>query len=403
MLKLLFAFFLCAPLFSAVQVGVDVLLQERPELLAGKKIALITNHTAINSSLESTLDLLKSKYRVTCVFAPEHGLNGDQYAEKEVVDGTLGALLVYSLHGKTRRPTEEMLKGIDVLVYDIQDIGSRSYTYISTLFYCMEEAAKRHIKIVVLDRPNPMGGLVVDGPLLEEKWRSFVGYINVPYVHGMTVGELAQFFNEEYGVQAHLEVVPMKGWKREMTFEKTGLTWVPTSPQIPEGDTPFFYPATGLIGNFSLVSIGIGYTLPFKVIGAPWIEATHFAETLNRLKLAGVTFCPFYFRPFFGKFKNESCQGVTICITDKRQFLPFTTQYAIIGVLKALYPKRFNEAISNIQDDKTRLEMLCKLNGGEEIFRIISQEPYFIWKLRERFQKEREHFVAKRRKYLIYN
>jgi uncharacterized protein YbbC (DUF1343 family) len=180
MFKTVFFLFLSLPLFGAIQVGVDVLLEEDPHFLEGKKIALVTNHTAVNARFETTLELLQRHYHVACVFAPEHGLNGDHYAEKEVIDSRVGSTTVYSLHGKTRRPTDEMLKGIDILVFDVQDIGSRSYTYISTLFYCMEEAAKRKIPVLVLDRPNPMGGHLVDGPLLDEKWRSFLGYVNVP-------------------------------------------------------------------------------------------------------------------------------------------------------------------------------------------------------------------------------
>jgi len=184
------------------------------------------------------------------------------------------------------------------LLFDVQDIGTRSYTFISTLFYCMEEAAKASIPFIVLDRPNPMGGIVVDGPLLDEEWRSFLGYIKVPYCHGMTIAELALFFNEEYKVGCKLTVIPMRGWKRTMVFTQTGLPWMPTSPQIPEADTPFFYPATGLIGHCSIVNIGIGYTLPFKLVGAPWVEAEKFADALNQQKLPGVYFSLFITVPF---------------------------------------------------------------------------------------------------------
>lgn len=392
---------LFSPLFGAVQLGIDTLF-ENYDCLKNKNVGLITNHTAINSRFESTVDIFKKRkdFKLVAVFAPEHGLYGDHYADNLVADSELEGIPLYSLHGKTRRPTDKMLANVDVLVFDIQDIGCRSYTYISTLFYSMEEAAKRNIKVVVLDRPNPLGGQIVDGPLLEEKWRSFLGYINIPYCHGMTVGELARFFNEEYHVGTDLVVIPMKGWKREMTFEKTGLRWMPTSPQIPEGDTPFFYPTTGLIGQLSLTSIGIGYTLPFKIVGAPWLNGEKLALKLNELKLPGVNFTPFYFRPFFGKFKSQECQGVKIFVTDAKSFLPVTTQYAILGVLKTLYPKQFKEALDGMMEVASKKESFNKLNGSEEILRIISQENYFIWKIRERFQKDKEKFLPIRRKYL---
>jgi uncharacterized protein YbbC (DUF1343 family) len=394
-----------SPLAAKVNVGVDVFFQEHLDmsLVKGKRIGLITNHTAVNSACIATVDLFRQKNlgcKLTAIFSPEHGLHGDQYAEKYVADHSLNGIPVYSLHGKSRRPSQESLKKVDVLIFDMQDIGSRSYTYISTLFYCMEEAAKCGVKFLVLDRPNPLGN-VVDGPSLEKKWRSFIGYVNVPYCHGMTVGELAHFFNQEYKIGVNLQVVEMRGWRREMTFEETGLPWIPTSPQIPEADTAFFYPTTGFIGQLSMVSIGIGYTLPFKVVGAPWIHADNFSEKLNALHLPGVLFCPFRFRPFFGKFKSETCQGVKIVITDTRNYLPVTTQYAILGVLKSLYPSQFRAAIDALKESKTALELCHKLNGSEEILRILSTESYFIWKLKERFQKDKGEFLQVRKKYLL--
>lgn len=391
-------------LFASLKVGVDVFFDESidQKMLQGKRVGLVTNHTAINCDFLTTLDLFKQAnrgYKLTAIFSPEHGLYGDLHAEKNVADSSIDGVPIYSLHGKRRRPTLEMLKKIDVLVYDIQDIGSRSYTYISTLFYCMEECAKLGLKCIVLDRPNPLGG-IVDGPMLEEKWRSFVGYVNIPYCHGMSVGELAHFFNEEYNVHADLTVIAMKGWKREMIFRETGLVWIPTSPQIPEEDTAFFYPTTGIIGQLSIVSIGVGYTLPFKIVGAPWIDSEIFADKLNKLHLPGVTFCSFYFRPFFGKFKSENCQGVKIVITDPKTYLPFTTQYALLGILKTLYPKEFKVAMETCSSSSANCDMFNKLNGNDEMLTILRNDNYFIWKMRDRFQKERELFLQKRKKYL---
>ena len=237
-------------LLAKVQLGVDVFFQEeRFKALKGKKVALLINHTSVDGQQRPTLELLQEvegDFKIRALFCPEHGMTGVAHNAEHVAHQKEGHLTCYSLHGTHRRPTTEMLKGIDVVVCDIQEIGCRSYTYATTLYYMMEEAAKRNIEVVVLDRPNPLGGMIVDGPMLKDTNRSFLGYINVPYCHGMTIGELARFFNEEYKVKCRLKVVPLKGWKREMTYQETGLAWTPTSPQIPEADTPFFYPATGL-------------------------------------------------------------------------------------------------------------------------------------------------------------
>lgn len=388
-----------------VMVGSEVLMtEEHVTILTGKKIGLITNHTAVTSRMQSTYDLLKrqakkSNYSIVALFAPEHGIKGDVYAEKNVEDEIhVEGIPVYSLHGKSQRPNDQMLKNIDLLIYDIQDIGSRAYTYVTTLFYVMEEAAKRKIPVVVLDRPNPMNGLIIDGPMLKEKWRSILGYVNVPYCHGMTVGELAQLFNGEYKVGCNLHVIPMKGWNRRMSFHDTGLNWIPTSPNIPEASTALFYPTTGFLGELTIVNIGIGYTLPFKLVGAPWIKAERFAQTLNNQKFPGVHFEPFYYRPFYGKFAHEDCQGILIVITNTEVYKPVTTQYMIMGILKSLYPKEFKEAILAA---KGREGIFCKANGTDEVYKIITEVPHIVWPLKTLHQKEREEFTAIRQRYLI--
>lgn len=388
-----------------VQVGIDRLMQnEYAKLLKGKKIGLITNQTAISNDFKTTASILKDnaslkEYKLIALFAPEHGINGNHSAAQMLNDSEdSDQLPIYSLHGQTQRPTDQMLQDINLLIFDIQDIGSRSYTYINTMFYAMEEAAKRKIAFIVLDRPNPINGVTVDGPLLEEKWRSFLGYINIPYCHGMTAGELALFFNQEYQVGCQLHVVPMKGWKRQMSFQETGLQWIPTSPYIPESDTPFYYPTTGIIGELKLVNIGIGYTLPFKVIGAPWIIAAQFANQLNGQKFPGVHFEPFFYRPMYGRYAKEECQGVLIQITDRILFQPVKTQYLLLGMLKGLYPEQFQEAIKEMKKNK---ETICKLNGFEEIYRVIIEEKNIVWKLCTLQNRELENFMKKRQKYLI--
>lgn len=400
----IFCFFFSG-LHSEVTVGVEQIFSPPYQtLLQGKNIGLITNYTAIDSQYVSTIDLFKKNaakggYKLVALFAPEHGLYGDVHAGKEVADARdADGIPIYSLHGATRRPTPDMLKGISLLVYDIQDVGSRSYTYASTLYYAMEEAAKLGIPVLVLDRPNPLGR-IVDGPMLEEKWRSFVGYINVPYCHGLTIGELARYFNGEYRVGCQLSVVPMKGWKRSMTFRETGLPWIPTSPHVPEAETAFYYPTTGLLGELQIVSIGVGYTLPFRLIGAPWIDATEFASRLNEKGFPGVYFYPFHYTPFFGRFASQPCHGVLIAVTDFTTYLPVSTQYLLLGVLKTLYPEQFQKGLNG--EVRERLEMFHKVNGTAEVYKILKEEPYVVWKLRALHQKEKKLYLKKRLPYLI--
>ncbi|MCP5470340.1 MAG: DUF1343 domain-containing protein [Chlamydiales bacterium] len=403
---LLITFFSASCLLGFVRVGADVLVEENTyiDMIKNRRIGLISNQSAINHDYLTTLEILqKHHYNVEAVFAPEHGYFGNAHAGEKMHHQMIGEIPLLSMHGDTRRPTPEMLKDIDVLVYDIQDIGARSYTYVTTLFYCMEEAAKHHIPVIVLDRPNPMGGHVVDGPTLKDENRSYMSYVAVPYCHGMTVGELARFFNTEYKVGCDLTIVPMKGWKRGQTFEQTGLHWVPLSPQIPEADTPFFYATTGLIGHCSFLSIGIGYTLPFKIVGAPWVDAKHFAHVLNSQQLPGVNFQPFYFRPFFGKFKLKDCEGVRIVITDTDTYLPFTTQYTMIGIMKNLYSEHFKETMREIERTNEKKKVFHQLNGSEEVMQIFNEERFIIWKLRTIIQRDRERFLPIRQKYLLYS
>ncbi|HEY4254806.1 MAG TPA: DUF1343 domain-containing protein [Chlamydiales bacterium] len=404
-MRLLCFLVLCSQLLFGERIlpGVDVFFQEKHyEEWKGKKIGLLTNHTGVDSRLRSTVELFlehEGSYELKALFSPEHGLFGQHYAWESVDNHKVGRLPVYSLHGKTRRPTSEMLQGIDLIVYDMQCTGVRAYTYPTTLFYVMEEAAKRGIEVVVLDRPNPINGLTVDGPMLEDKWRSYIGYVNVPYCHGMTIGELAQFFNQEYNIGCKLKVVSMKGWERGMSFIETGLPWMPPSPNVPEPDTPLYCPSTGLLGELGITNIGIGFSLPFKVVGAPWIKAEEFAEKLNSQKLSGIHFQPFYYKPFWGLYKGIDCQGVLLRVTDSKIYRPLAVQYLILGLLKSLYPKEFTERLEKSRGAK---ELFCKANGTEEVYRILLEDKYPAWKLIELQKEERDAFLVKRAKYLLY-
>jgi uncharacterized protein YbbC (DUF1343 family) len=404
MRKTIYLFFFPLVLFgSNIDLGVDVFFKEGfDSKLQGKKIGLITNQTGVDSSqtLTKSLFVESKKINLIALFAPEHGIDGKIHAGKAVSDEKQNQIPIYSLHGKTRRPTDEMLKGIDILLFDVQDIGIRPYTYSSTLFYVMEEAKKKNIQIIVLDRPNPMGGEIVDGPMLDEKFRSFIGYINVPYCHGMTIGELACYFNEKYKIGCNLEVIKMKGWKRDMSFRDTGLVWIPTSPNIPEADTPFYCATTGLIGELDLVNIGIGYTLPFKIVGAPWIDAELFSKTLNDQKIPGVQFTPIHYKPFYGSCKEKECHGVKIHITSHRNFHPLLTQSFIIGILKTLYP---NEVIERLKaQPKEKMALFNKAYGSDAAFNHLLNEKFATWKLIEHQKEEREDFIKERAKYLLY-
>ena len=387
-----------------IDLGVDVFFKDnKVETLKNKKIALIINHTSVNKDLKPTLNLFlenQKEYKVIKLFSPEHGINGSHLAGEKVTNSNLKNIKIYSLHGKTKRPNDEMLKDVDVIIYDLQEIGSRSYTYATTLYYTMEEAAKKNIKVIVLDRPNPINGIVVDGPMLDKNYKSFLGYINVPYCHGMTIGELAIFFNKEDKVNCNLEVVKMNLWKRDMSFSDTGLHWIPTSPHIPEVDSAMFYPSTGILGELNLVNIGVGYTLPFKIIGAPWIDAESFAENLNKQKLVGVKFIPFYFRPFYGAYKGEDCQGIKIIITNKLKYRPLAVQYLLIGMLKSLYPEKVKEKLE--KQSKSKVKTFCLVNGNKEIYEFLKNEKFAAWKMIQFDEEKVKNFKLLRKKYLLY-
>lgn len=387
-----------------IQVGSDLFFQTSYlQELKGKTVGLVTNSTAVDSSLRSTIQLLEeaaTDFTFSTIFSPEHGLFGSEYAGKSVSNIKKGKIRCYSLYGDHRRPTSQMLQNLDSIIYDIQEIGCRSYTYATTLYYLMEECAKKGIEVIVLDRPNPIGGLIVDGPMLEDEYRSFVGYINVPYCHGMTIGELALFFNEEYKIQCKLKIIPLYGWKREMAFDETGLQWIPTSPNVPESSTPLYYPITGIIGELGIVNIGIGYTLPFKIIGAPWIEGAELALVLNQQKLSGVYFLPFSFQPYFGIYKGEKCQGVQILVTNSKIFKPVTTGYIILSVLKTLYPQQILKRLETISPNQK--QMFLKINGNKQAWDCLLQEKYPGWPLASIHSEERSNFLKKREKYLLY-
>jgi uncharacterized protein YbbC (DUF1343 family) len=372
--------------------------------LRGKKVGLLTNPSGVNRQLESTIEMLRAApgVNLTALFGPEHGIYGDVPAGDKVESRTdpRTGLPVYSLYGATRKPTPEMLKGLNALVYDLQDTGCRSYTFISTMGVAMEACAENGVEFVVLDRPNPLGGERVEGPLVEEKFRSFVSKWNVPYVYGLTCGELARMINGEGWIKqsCKLTVVPMKGWKRSMVWRDTGLPWVPTSPHVPHGDSPLFYVATGMLGEIGGVNTGVGYTLPFQTVAAPGVNAHEFARILNTYKLPGVRFNPVTYKPYYFTYKDEIVSGVQIYFHEpSRAPLTAINFYALEALKRQAGRDLFAEAVKANKS----FGMFDKVNGTDATRRALQAgttagEIVASWKAGE------EKFRRQRSKYLLY-
>ena len=386
-----------------VKTGIEVLKAQRFELLEGKRVGLITNPTGVDDGLRSTVDILNEAPNVELValFGPEHGVRGDAHAGDHVGNQTdpVTGLPVYSLYGKTRKPTPEMLRGIDVLVYDIQDIGCRSFTYISTMGEAMAAAAENGIEFVVLDRPNPLGGRKVEGPLVQDGFFSFVSQYRIPYVYGLTCGELAMLLNGEgmIGKPCNLHVVAMEGWKRDMVYEDTGLQWIPSSPHIPQAETAFFYPASGIVGDFGYLSIGVGYTIPFQMFAAEWIDAEQFDDSLNALKLPGVIFRPIHVKPFYSVGQGKQLHGVQVHLT-KYPDAPLTDiQFYVMQEIARLYPDR--AVLANA--DTARFRMMDQVTGSDYVRKTFAARNRFE-DIRAYWYKDVAPFRTLSRKYYLY-
>ncbi|HUI64158.1 MAG TPA: DUF1343 domain-containing protein [Bacteroidota bacterium] len=401
---------LCTVLLSSaclfaqpVRTGLEVLREENFAPLRGKRIGLITNPTGVDRNLQSTVDILRSAPGVTLVaiFGPEHGAWGSRAPGAPVESDTSRGLPMFSLYGKTRKPTPEMLKGIDLLVYDIQDIGCRSYTFISTMGLAMEAARDAGIGFVVLDRPNPLGGERVEGNIVEKGFESFVGAYPIPYLYGLTCGELARFINGEGllqgGGRCSLQVIAMKGWRRSMKFQETGLPWVPPSPHIPEMETATHYPSTGMLGELGVVSEGVGYTLPFKVLAAEWIDPEAIAGKMSALKIDGVRFRPIRFAPFYGKEKDQDLGGVQVYISDSTKASLMSIQFRFLEAQSELYPGKNPFAIA----DSSRVKMFDKVAGTDKV-RLLFTKRMKYEDLRPFLERDAAPFRAKAARYLLY-
>jgi uncharacterized protein YbbC (DUF1343 family) len=370
--------------------GIDVVARDSYALLKGRRVGLITNQTGLDRDGRSTIDLLKAApgVKLIALFSPEHGLRGvlDQKVSDSVDEKT--GLPIYSLYGETRKPSPEMLKGIDTLVFDIQDVGTRFYTYISTLGLAMEEAARQKIKFVVLDRVNPIGGAEVEGPIADADKLSFTAYHQLPIRHGMTVGELAQLFNRERGINADLQVVQVENWRREEKFDETGLVWVNPSPNMRSLTEAILYPGIGLLETTN-VSVGRGTDTPFELVGGPWLDGRKLASILNRSQLAGVRFVPVRFTPRASIHKDTECGGINIVITDRVQFEPVTTGLEIASQLLKLYPKDF------------AVDQFNRLLANRKVYDAF-QQGVEARALRQIWQSDLAAFRSVRSKYLLY-
>ncbi|MDO9153658.1 MAG: DUF1343 domain-containing protein [Paludibacter sp.] len=388
---------------AKVQTGIEILRKQNFKILEGKNVGLITNPTGVDSKMKPTIDILfeAPNVKLVALFGPEHGVRGDAYAGDKVdnVTDAKTGLPVYSLYGKTRKPTPDMLKGIDVLVYDIQDNGCRSYTYISTMGLAMEAASENNIAFVVLDRPNPLGGLKIEGNLTEEPFISFVSQFKIPYIYGQTCGELALMLNEEKMLKnkCELTVVKMKGWQRKMTWEDTDLEWVIASPHIPYKQSSYYYPVTGILGELGYLSVGVGYTLPFQIVGAPWINADSLANVMNKLNLSGITFRPIHFKPFYSVFKDEHCHGIQIHIMNYKAANLSAVQFYIMQELNKLYPSKSVFANAN----KDRFNMFDKVSGSDQI-RLKFSESHSFDAINDYWYKNIESYRKLSAKYYLY-
>jgi len=393
-----------------VKTGIEVLRDRGFEGLTGKRVGLVTNPSGVDHLLNSTVDILFNAPGVELValYGPEHGVRGDLYAGDHVKDSRdeVTGLPVYSIYGATRKPTKEMLQGIDIMVYDIQDVGVRSYTFISTLGLVMEACGEMGIEVMVLDRPNPLGGNKIEGCYVEPGFYSFVSQYRIPYVYGLTVGELAVMINEEgmnrgqKGDQApsrcELTVVPMEGWTRDMVYEDTGLPWVLPSPNIPFKDTPMYYAAAGICGElYGFMNIGIGYTLPFQVFGALWLNPERLKEKLESYGLPGVSFRTIWYKPFSGSQKGQLVKGLQYFFTDYENARLTDTQFHVMQAVAELYPdKKAFEIISGYG----LFDKVC----GTDYVRKEFQKRYNVSDILEYWRKDEEDFRTLSQRYHIY-
>lgn len=373
-----------------VRPGIDILEQENFASLSGKNVGLITNHTGVDSAGRRTIDLFRDApgIRLAAVFTPEHGLSGSNDEKiRSDMKSPLGIPL-YSLYGDVLRPTDAMLEGIDALIFDIQDAGARFYTYITTMAYAMESAAKKGIPFYVLDRPNPITASVVQGPVMDRDLKSFTGYFPLPIRHGMTVGELASMFNSENMIGAELHVIQMDGYSREDWYDETGLAWISPSPNLRTLTEAALYPGVAIVEGSNL-SVGRGTKTPFEHIGAPWINAKKFSRYMNNRKIGGVRFVPTSFTPRSDRYEGRRCHGIRIIVIDRSLLDPVSLGVEIAAGLRKLFPRSF------------RINDIMPMIGSRSVFQSIKKgsDPRIIT---GEWQGQLEQFLELRENYLLY-
>ena len=383
-----------------VRTGLERIIDECSALIRGRQVGLVTSASAVTAGLVPAVDALATTGSLTTLFAPEHGL-GAHEADGAPVASSIDAhtgLPLYSLYGEHKRPSAEMLADVDLLLFDIQDVGVRFYTYVWTMTYVLEAAAEHGLPVIVLDRPNPINGLVLEGPTLEPGYASFVGRCPIPLRHGMTVGELAQLFNAEQGLHADLTVVPMEGWQRGMWFDSTGLPWVPPSPAMPKLETAIVYPGTCLLEGTN-VSAGRGTATPFELLGAPWIDPYRLADSLNDLDLPGVRFRPASFIPCSSTHAGETCRGVYVHVTNRQVFRPLAAGLHLVSALRALWPQSFEWLETSWEGQPPHFDLLIGngwvrpwIDEGRPVGEIVSQ-----------WRTTLAQFEQQRRTYLLYD
>lgn len=405
-LTVIFAAALALGAAAQVKPGIEVLRDMDFAPLKGKKVGLLTNPTGVDNNLKSTVDILAEAPGVELValYAPEHGVRGDIYAGDTVgnsVDAATG-VAVHSVYGKTRKPTPEMLKDVDVMIYDIQDNGCRSYTFISSMGLAMEACAEQGKEFMVLDRPNPVGANKIEGNIAEDSCISFVSQFPIPYLYGLTPGELAKYLDGEglagaKGKKLKLTVIPMEGYTRDMDFRSTGMPWVLPSPHIPTPESAIYYPVTGILGELYYMSIGVGYTEPFKLFCASWIEADKLAQRLNARNIPGIMFRPIHIKPFYSTDKDKNIQGVEVYVTDVDKAPLALTQFYVMEELAEMYPE--HKVFENC--DKKRFDMFDKVCGSKEIRRRFAKN-YKVADIEDYWNKDVEPFRAASSKYHLY-
>jgi uncharacterized protein YbbC (DUF1343 family) len=388
---------------AKVKSGLDILIEKGARSLKGARVGLVCHQASVDSQLRHAVSLLQSKnVQLTALFAPEHGLWGTAQDQVEVEGEKDSAISIpiFSLYGNHRHPSPESLRDIDVLVCDLQDVGSRYYTFIWTMALAMQACAKYGKKFVVLDRPNPINGVTLEGPVLDPTFASFVGLYPVPVRHGMTIGEIALWLNESFSIGADLEVISMAGWKRSMSFEDTGLPWVLPSPNMPTLETAWVYPGGCLIEGTQL-SEGRGTTRPFELLGAPYIQPETLADAVNTAGLPGVVFRACRFEPTFHKYQGQSCGGVQVHVTDRKRFKPFFSYLVLIQFIRELYPKEFGwrPPPYEYETEKLPFDILC----GTDQIRQSMERADSLRPLEQAWQEDLKAFARQRQPFLLYN